>query len=628
MSTAHARAPFLSPRTASIFLACAALTAACADTSSGDRAVLQPAAGSHHYGTWRPALTDLPKVLPEADAELYRQIYALERQDDWRAADRLMAQLSDRSLVGHILAARYLDNYRASPKEIQSWLAQYADHPDAARIRSLGWRPARAGKTQRRAEADFDNDTENESATTTRRARPPADSGRSALTARGGSVLGQYNFAVKRGNYDAAEAALNRPGADAQLGAARLDSLRADLALANLQSGRFERAYALSRAAMRSRDSVPSVAWVMGLSAYRLGNYADAAEGFEAAAGAGRDDWAPARAAFWAYRANEAAGRREAARRALERAAGYPRTLYGMMARHKLGLRQEFQFGVAAQPDPSALSRIGASAEGRRAFGLIQIGMTSHAGEELLRLYRAGGEANDDTYLAIADRAGLADLAYHVSGQVYTRTGRTYDPGLFPVPDWRPNSGFQLDRALVFAVMRQESAFQPKVVSRARAHGLMQIIPPTAAYVAGDSTLRREKLGRLFDPEFNIELGQRFLRSLLESGGIAGNVAFATAAYNAGEGGLAKWQLRDDALLFMATISYGETRQYVERVLDNLAAYRLRFGQRPAELEALANGQWPIYAAQERGLLVAERRIDRGAIAPAKMSDSGFHLGL
>ncbi len=602
MSTA-ARAPLLPVRTGVVFLGCALLIAACAETG-GDRTMLQPAAG-HNYGTWRPALTELPKALPEADAELYRQIHLLERQDDWRAADRMMAQLSDRSLVGHVLAARYLGNYRPNGKEIRGWLAQYGDHPDAARIRNLAGRPAKAVKKR---VAELDDDEEHESATTTRRPKPPADSKHSALTARGGSVIGQYSFAMKRGHYDAAEAALNRPGAEGQLGAARLDSLRADLALANLQAGRYERAFAVSRAAMRSRDSVPTVPWVMGLSAYRLGKYAEAAEGFEAAAGGGRDDWAPARAAFWAYRANEAAGRRDAARRALERAAGYPRTLYGMMARHKLGTRQEFQFGSAAQPDPGTLARIGATPEGRRAFGLIQIGMTSHAGEELLRRYRADGEGSDDTYLAIADRAGLADLAYYVSGQLYTRTGRTYDPGLFPVPDWRPNNGFQLDRALLFAVMRQESAFQPKVVSRARAHGLMQIIPPTAAYVAGDSTLRRERLGRLFDPEFNIELGQRYMRTLLESGGIAGNVAFAAAAYNAGEGALAKWQLRDDALLFLATIPYSETRTYVERVLYNLAAYRLRFGQGPTELEALANGQWPIYSAQERGLLVAERR--------------------
>ena len=79
-----------------------------------------------------------------------------------------------------------------------------------------------------------------------------------------------------------------------------------------------------------------------------------------------------------------------------------------------------------------------------------------------------------------------------------------------------------------------------------------------------------------------------------------GNVAFAAAAYNAGEGALAKWTNRDDALLFMATIPYNETRDYVERALYNLAAYRLRLAQVPAELQDLSQGRWPIYRPQDR----------------------------
>jgi soluble lytic murein transglycosylase-like protein len=192
----------------------------------------------------------------------------------------------------------------------------------------------------------------------------------------------------------------------------------------------------------------------------------------------------------------------------------------------------------------------------------------------------------------------LPDLAYYVSAQVYTRTGRMYDPGLYPVPDWKPQNGFKLDRAVIFAIMRQESAFQAKVVSKANARGLMQLIPPTAAAMAGDSSVRNQ-LGRLFDPEFNMELGQRFLNQLLRGGDTGANVAFAAAAYNAGEGALAKWQLRDDPLLWMATIPYGETRDYVERVLYNLAAYRLRLGQTPHELQHLASGRWPTYHAQD-----------------------------
>src|SRR6185295_13778859 len=235
-------------------------------------------------------------------------------------------------------------------------------------------------------------------------------------------------------------------------------------------------------------------------------------------------------------------------RRWLERTAGFSRTLYGMMARQRLGMRQDFNFGVAMQPDATHLARIGGTPEGKRAFGLIQIGMVHHAGEGLLREYKAQGETRWETYLATADRGALPDPAYYVSAQIYTKTGRLYDPGLYPVPNWKPKNGFQLDRAVMFAIMRQESAFQPKVISKANARGLMQLIPPTASLMAGDSRLRSQ-LGRLFNPEFNMELGQRYLRHLLKTPELGGNVAFAAAAYNAGEGALSKWQLRDDALM-------------------------------------------------------------------------------
>jgi len=551
-----------------------------------------------NYGTWRPALDEVPKSIGESDAALYRQIYAAQDKGDWEGANRLIGQLRDRSLLGHVLAARYLGTYRTSYAEVRDWLAKYGDHPDADRIRRLGQGRERAPARKLRRRADLGDDF---ITTTSRKPKPrPRPEGRRGYTARGiGTVQGQYQQALRSGNYEQAEAVLNSGNAERALGATRLDQLKTELAIYLLQSGRFERAYNLASAASRSRDSVPNAPWVAGLAGWKIGKHKEAAQAFESVAGTRRDsDWPRARAAYWAARAHESAGDRSSSQRWLERAANFPRTLYGMMARERLGMRQDFNFGVAMQADPGSLARIGSAPEGKRAFGLIQVGQQHSAGEELLRHYKSNGEQNSETYLAIADRGQLPDLAYYVSAQVYTRTGRMYDPGLYPVPDWKPQNGFKLDRAMIFAIMRQESAFQAKVVSKANARGLMQLIPPTAATMAGDSSLRNQ-LGRLFDPEFNMELGQRFLAQLLRGGETGGNVAFAAAAYNAGEGALAKWQLRDDALLWMATVPYNETRDYVERVVYNLAAYRLRLGQTPHELQELAAGRWPTYRAQD-----------------------------
>lgn len=559
------------------------------------------------YGVWRPALDQMPKSITDGDADMYRQVYSHQQREDWAAADRAIAQLNDRSLLGHVLASRYLGTYRANRAQLRDWLAKYSDHPDAGRIARIaaGGRegPTRKSRKRRYAAHEIDADTDEASpiTTTSRKPKPQPDYRRRSYTARGiGTVQGQYQLEVRRGNLERAEAILNGGNAERALGATRVDTLKTELAIYYLQSGKFERSYALASAATRSRDAVPNAPWVAGLAGWKIGKHKEAAQYFEAVAGTRRDnDWPQSRAAFWAARAYESAGDTASAQRWLERAAGYSRTLYGMMARQRLGMRHDFNFANAMPPDSEHLARIAASPEGKRAFGLIQVGMEHHAGEELLRQYKAQGEVMSETYLAIADRGALPDLAYYVSAQLYTKTGRMYDPGLYPMPDWKPQGGFQLDRAVIFAIMRQESAFQAKVVSRANARGLMQLIPPTASLMAGDSRLRHQ-LGRLFEPEFNMELGQRYLRHLLLNEGLGGNVAFAAAAYNAGEGALAKWQLRDDPLLFMATIPYTETREYVERVLYNVAVYRLRLGQEPSELKDLAENRWPTYRAQDR----------------------------
>ncbi len=584
-------------------LVAAATLPACTDRGGIDPGAIGKRDPAYGYGSWRPALPEVPRAIAEKDADLYRRIAAHQQKGDWAAADRLIAQLEDRSLLGHVLAARYLDGYPAKPAEIRDWLAKYSDHPDASRIAQLahGGEPARRGRAKRRADAGGEDGA---ITTTSRKPRPQPDYRRHGYTARGvGTVQGAYQLQLRRGNYEGAESVLNGPNAERALGAARVDTLKTELAIYYLQGGRFDRAYALASAATRSRDAVPNAAWVAGLAGWKTGKQREAAQQFEWVANMQRaNEWPQARAAYWAARAHESAGDSASARRWLEKAANYPRTLYGMIARHRLGIRQDFNFAVAMQADTAHLARIGGTTEGKRAFGLIQIGMHHHAGEELLRLYKSHGEQMSETYLAIADRGALPDLAYYVSAQMFTRSGRMYDPGLYPLPDWRPQGGFQLDRAIIFAIMRQESAFQAKVVSRANARGLMQLIPPTASTMAGDSKLRYQ-LGRLYAPEFNMELGQRYLRHLLKNDA-GGNVAFAAAAYNAGEGALAKWQLRDDALLFLATIPYTETREYVERVLYNVSAYRLRLGQTPAELDDLAQNRFPVYRPQDQGAQV------------------------
>jgi len=131
----------------------------------------------------------------------------------------------------------------------------------------------------------------------------------------------------------------------------------------------------------------------------------------------------------------------------------------------------------------------------------------------------------------------------------------------------------QLPKGLIYAVMRQESAYDPDAISGARAVGLLQLMPETARRVAGEAGIAfDEKLLRT--PSLNLELGARYLGKMLRS--FAGSIPLAAAGYNAGPRAVRKWQIRMkglDAHLWVSLIPFEETRTYVTKVMANLARY-------------------------------------------------------
>jgi soluble lytic murein transglycosylase-like protein len=169
------------------------------------------------------------------------------------------------------------------------------------------------------------------------------------------------------------------------------------------------------------------------------------------------------------------------------------------------------------------------------------------------------------------------------------------------LPSWQPKGGFTVDVALVFALIRQESRFNPRAKSWAGARGLMQLMPRTAGFVARDRRFRNSKREKLYEPDLNMALGQRYIEILRDDGKIKGNLVAMVAAWNGGPGNLNKWRrnmtFNDDPLLFIEAIPSRETRKFVEHVLSNLWIYRDRLGQATPSLRELASGQWPVYTA-------------------------------
>ncbi|MDP3748585.1 MAG: lytic transglycosylase domain-containing protein [Phenylobacterium sp.] len=484
-----------------------------------------------------------PKVLSDSDAQRYAAAFAAVEDGDFIDAGLQAAQAKDQSLAGH-LAFRQLMHptaHTASYDELAKWLERFGDLPGAERVYTLASR------------------------------RKPTD----------GAVL---NTPLLAGfGWGAIERT-------AQGIAQRLPGAKGRMAREAFYAGDMKRAFELAPAAGER--------WIAGLAAYRLKNY-DAAETHLAlvARDVDEDPWLRAGAAYWAARAVAQAGDSARADQFLALAARFPTTFYGMIAERRVALGKAKLLAVADQGRyvPAAYSGptvelarfISSDSRAHRAAALAQIGRATEAGLEC----RAG--------LTLAktptERSRWMELIQALNAPLTALTGPTRavaEPD-YPTPTLEPRSGFTVDKALVYAIVRQESRFNPLVVSHAGAVGLMQLMPEAAARAAGDDKLKTD-MSPLFDPAFNLRVGQDYVTWLMERG-VGYDILRTVAAYNGGPGTLLKTVQRvgpdADSLLIIESLPSLESRNYVEKVMAAYWTYRKKFGQESKTLDALAQGE-------------------------------------
>ncbi len=557
----------------------------------------------------------LPAVLQDSDVSLYRKIFALQEDGRFKEADALIARLGDRRLVGHVLAQRYLhpDAYRSNFFELSAWLERYGDHPYAERLYRLARKRQPADAEPPRAPVLVSarlggKATSSDSSYRSSLARTPAQSGAVLAFERKVKAL------VRKGKLDEAEALLEGKEEDEEreaLDQAEIDQLQGRIAQAWYFEKDYRKAYNLAAsAAARSGDLVPTSHWIAGLAAWRQDKWNQAARHFGAVAESPQSSpWLAAGGAYWASRA-ELRGRDPASMsRWLKLAAKYPRTFYGLIAREALGMRTSFDF-TGLDLTRSEVQNLVASPSGGRALALMQVGESDRARAELLLIgdWRHGHLG--ELMVALTSKAEMPQFSFTLARQLsdlrgLASSGRPLLAALYPLPRWQPDGGFVVDRALIYAVMRQESAFDPSAVSHAGARGLMQIMPKTASYIADDPRLKGSRRDHLYDPGLNLRLGQDYLVHLMSLEAVGGDLFRMLAAYNAGPGNLSRWRdntdAEEDPLLFIESLPYGETRSYIEKVLANYWIYRKRLSQKTPSLTDIANGDWPRYRQQESG---------------------------
>lgn len=333
-------------------------------------------------------------------------------------------------------------------------------------------------------------------------------------------------------------------------------------------------------------------AWKAGWWAYRHGQFDEAGQIFDRGAAAfPRSDYRPPWL-YWSGRAAEQAGTRATALARYSLAAtDYYNSYYG-----RLSVRRLAQLGAPAVM-PS-VHRTPAQEPGatvptaQRIALLIATGLNREALGELEYAQRMWGDSPQvQATIALAQNR-LGNVRAGINGMKraypqYLSAGGEALPFeilrvIFPLEFWpllqKYSAARDLDPFLVAALVAQESNFDPKVQSSARAVGLMQVLPSTGRYYARVIGIRPFSSRRLIDPDVNVRIGTSIFANTIKR---FGGVHFALAAYNAGDSRVAAWQREKPGLPqdeFIDDIPFPETQNYVKRILGTAEDYRRLYG--------------------------------------------------
>jgi soluble lytic murein transglycosylase len=300
-----------------------------------------------------------------------------------------------------------------------------------------------------------------------------------------------------------------------------------------------------------------------------------------------------ARANYWRGRAAEAAGDHEKMRADYEAAARYGTAYYGQLARARLGL-DRIELRSPLQPDPNNGPALSDELV-RAADMLYELGERDVVRNFVTDL--AEQSVDVAALVALGELTARRNDARAMLqiGKTALARGLALDLYAFPmigVPQHSP-VGPEIDRSVVYSVARTESAFDQRDTSPAKAVGLMQVTPAAGRDTAKRFGVTYDWDRMVSDPVYNTQMGAAELSALLRE--YRGCHIMTFAGYNAGRGRVQQWvkqygDPRDpkvDAIDWVERIPFAETRNYVQRVMENLQVYRVRFGPAPPVMSNL-----------------------------------------
>lgn len=551
---------------------------------------------------------------------LYQRIFQLQSHGRWDDADALINRLDDPRLMGYVLHQRYMHPtaYQSSPAELTAWMTHYADLPVAKDIYKLAKHKLSAKDFAALQEPKLGRKIQgllpeiNSRADKNYKARKSQSAAQRRAIA---NISRKIDALLNRGAPSRALQILKASSAYTYMDAAQQDQLIGQIAKSYYHLDKFDLAHELStQAASRSGVYAPMASWIAGLTTWQKGDFKQSAAFFEKTGGSPyADDWSASAGAYWAARAHLKAKNFAKISPWMEQAAAHKRTFYGLIANRALGKDINLNWDVPrfSKAHERVLREY---KSGWRALALLELNQIEQAQEELIHLNP--GRSNyqlREALVALAQSYKLPELALRMGSAYSDKKGQVYEAALYPMMAWQPPSGYEVDRALIHAFIRQESRFNTGAQSHSGATGLMQLMLATASYVDGERIFKEHNRYLLEHPSTNLDLGQKYIKKLLRSPNVKNDLLSLAVSYNAGPGNLARWKEKfkdaksskaiDDPLLFIENIPLGETRIYVERVLSNYWLYRMRMNQETPSLDDIAQDNWPLYYAQDNDII-------------------------
>ncbi len=535
--------------------------------------------------------------ISEQDLQIYQQMFESIEKQRFYKLEKLEKKLQNKILWGNVLAEQYLSKtYPSKFVQLKKWLEKYADLPYAQRIYKLAKKkskgkqklvnPANLIKRKQYAQ-NYGYDTVGLSLT-------------GKYNAKTLKKISQFKRYINRGKSKSAKDVLTDKNLKKFLNKKDFDTMSAQLSVLYYMDKMYDLALEWAKPAA-DRSQTAMAMWICGISYYRKDDFENAANYFSALAALdNNDNWLISAGGYWAFRVYKKLGMQDEALSWLKIAANYQRTFYGILANYQLGETPDYNWGVFSYLNDFSqydyLKDILKSKALKRAVLLIKIGRMEMAQKELANEIKYLTNQQREIVMFISSQFNMYNLSLKIAKMLEDKHHNLfYDCVTYPDVSWQPKSGWQCNKNFVMGVVRQESLFNPEAKSNRGARGLMQILPLTAIHVSKNIKIKKDK-SILSNPEYNLDVGQKYINYLLEKPYIDGNLFYMMTSYNAGPDNFLKWKKKvqtQDPLLFIESIPSRETRIYLERVMANFWIYSYRKGIVPESIKQLANDEWP-----------------------------------